>query len=121
MGFTYHEHIVPAMAILTVDDGAGLFKGNQENFIDLIRTGQQHGLLVYVVTAKEFSLSVPHLNGFQYNFLNSKWYRTSVPAPKVVYNRVPYRSQEQLPEVQQAIQACMKSSSVKLFNPCFFQ
>ncbi|NEW07781.1 YheC/YheD family protein [Paenibacillus sp. SYP-B3998] len=121
MGFTLHnknEH--PTLAILTVKDSKRIFRGNLDNFIDLIRTGERLGLDVYVVTTTEFNLTASQLNGYRYDFDKKKWRRDLVPSPHVVYNRIPYRKMEMKPEVQQTIQACNRSSSVHLFNSSFF-
>ncbi|SDN21889.1 YheC/D like ATP-grasp [Paenibacillus sp. yr247] len=121
MGFFLHERgPKPTLAILTVKDNNRVFRGNLDNFLDLIQTGEQLGVDVYVVTTNDFNLSSPQIFGYRFNPEIKKWSRELVPAPQVVYNRIPYRKMEMQPEVQQTIQACNRSSSVQLFNPSFF-
>lgn len=121
MGFFLHERgQKPTLAILTVKDSKRVFRGNLDNFVDLIQTGERLGVDVYVVTTKDFSLSSSELFGYRYRTDSKKWSRELVPAPQVIYNRIPYRMMEMKPEVQQTIQACNRSSSVQLFNPSFF-
>ncbi|WP_261302109.1 YheC/YheD family endospore coat-associated protein [Paenibacillus andongensis] len=121
MGFFLHEiRQKPTLAILTVKDSNRVFRGNLDNFKDLIQTGERLGVDVYIVTAKDFNLSSPEIYGYRFNEETKKWSRELVPAPQVVYNRIPYRKMEMKPEVQQTIQSCNRSTSVQLFNPSFF-
>jgi len=121
MGFALHERGHKAtLAILTVKDSKRVFRGNLNNFLDLIRTGNRLGMDVYVVTTNDFSLSSAHVQGYRYDFDKKKWSRELVPSPQVIYNRIPYRKMEMRPEIQQTLQACNRSSAVQLFNPSFF-
>ncbi|MFD0692481.1 YheC/YheD family protein [Paenibacillus sp. GCM10027628] len=121
MSFSLHEFgRKPTLAILTVKDNKRVFRGNLDNFLDLIRTGDRLGVDVYVVTTSDFSLSTPQIKGYRYDFIQKKWRREPVPSPEVIYNRIPYRKMEMRPEVQQTIQACNRSGTVHLFNPSFF-
>ncbi|WNR43369.1 YheC/YheD family endospore coat-associated protein [Paenibacillus roseipurpureus] len=121
MSFTLHttKHR-PTLAILTVKDSSRVFRGNLNNFLDLIRTGERYGLDVYVVTAKDFQISSTEMYGYRFHEGTKQWSRELVPAPQVVYNRIPYRKMEMRPEVQQTIQACRRSTSIHFFNPSFF-
>ncbi|NQX68018.1 YheC/YheD family protein [Paenibacillus alba] len=121
MAVTLHDKgLKPTLGILTVKDSNRVFRGNLHNFLDLIQTGERLGVDVYVVTTKDFNLSGSEIYGYRYHTQTKKWSRELVPAPQVVYNRIPYRKMEMKPDVQQAIQACNRSSSVQLFNPSFF-
>ena len=110
----------PTMAILTYSDEKRLFRGNQENFIDLIRTGEEKGVQVYVMTTSNFKLTGKSAVGFTYNFQTKSWKKELLPLPHVIYNRIPYRKFELLPEVQQIMQTCMKHAHIQFFNPAFF-
>ncbi|MCS7463633.1 YheC/YheD family protein [Paenibacillus doosanensis] len=110
----------PTMAILTYSDDKRVFRGNQENFIDLIRTGEEKGVLVYVMTTSDFKLTGDKAVGYSYNFTSKKWKKGLLPMPHVIYNRIPYRKFELLPEVQQVMQTCMKHGQIRFFNPAFF-
>jgi hypothetical protein len=121
MGFFLHEiGQKPTLAILTVKDSNRVFRGNLDNFLDLIQTGERLGVDVYVVTTKDFNLADSEIYGYRFDAQTKKWSRELVPAPNVVYNRIPYRKMEMKPEVQQTIQACNRSTSIELFNPSFF-
>lgn len=43
----------PVIAILTTSDRLKQFRGNRNNFRDIIRTGKEMGYLVYVVTVRD--------------------------------------------------------------------
>lgn len=98
----------PTLAILTYADEKRPFRGNQENFIDLIRMGEERGVLVYVMTTADFKLSQENAVGYRYHTETQSWIRELLPMPHVIYNRIPYRKFELLPEVQQVIQACLR-------------
>ncbi|WP_438447535.1 YheC/YheD family endospore coat-associated protein [Gorillibacterium sp. sgz5001074] len=108
------------IAILTMDDDERPFRGNHRNFIDLIHAGREQGATVYVTRVKDLKLGQKKINGFLYQTETRTWSQTMVPFPQVVYNRIPNRKDEQSPEVQQVIKACMKHSKLKMFNPSFF-
>jgi hypothetical protein len=108
------------MAILTYADEKRVFRGNQENFIDLIRTGEENGVHVYVMTTADFKLTGNTVVGYTYNQQTKKWNRELLPLPHVIYNRIPYRKFELLPEVQQIIHTCMRHGQIRFFNPSFF-
>ncbi|SDC08150.1 YheC/D like ATP-grasp [Paenibacillus sp. UNCCL117] len=110
----------PTLAILTYADEKRVFRGNQENFIDLIRAGEERGVLVYVMTTADFKLSGKQAVGYRYRAATKSWKRELLPMPHVIYNRIPYRKFEVLPEVQQVIQTCLRHSRVRFFNPSFF-
>jgi hypothetical protein len=110
----------PVIAILTVADKQRVFRGDKRNFTDIIRTGEELGAQVYVVTASDLKLAGGQILAYCYQTADKKWNRQLVPQPHVIYNRVPYRKLEMLPEVQQTIQSCLKSRGVQLFNPSFF-
>lgn len=108
------------IAILTMDDDTRPFSGNHQNFIDLIKVGRERGALVYVTRAKDLKLGQKRINGFLYHSESRTWSQVLVPFPHVVYNRIPNRKDEQKPEVQQLLKACLRHSKLKLFNPSFF-
>jgi hypothetical protein len=110
----------PIFAILTIADMQRMFLGNKLNFIDIIRIGEELGAQVYVVTTADLKLTGDAFPGYCYDLQSKKWQHRLVPMPHVIYNRVPDRKLEMQPEVQQTIQSCLKSRSVQLFNPAFF-
>ncbi|GGG74861.1 YheC/YheD family endospore coat-associated protein [Paenibacillus radicis (ex Gao et al. 2016)] len=110
----------PVLAILTIDDELQLFRGNRSNFADLIRTGQQYGFIVYVLTAKNLFLSRSSLKGYVYDEAGEVWHQRLMPFPDIIYNRIPLREDEMQKSVRNKITACTKDPRVKLFNPSFF-
>jgi hypothetical protein len=110
----------PVVAVLTYDDGKRIFRGNKENFIALMKTGAELGVHMYVTSTSDFKLADSKITGYMYDSHKRKWIKGPQPVPHVVYNRIPFRKFELLPEVQQTLQMCMKSNQVQLFNPTFF-
>ncbi|MFD0679595.1 MULTISPECIES: YheC/YheD family endospore coat-associated protein [unclassified Paenibacillus] len=110
----------PTLAILTYADETRVFRGNKENFVDLIRVGEERGVTVYVVTTSDFKLTDQTMVGYSYNFQTKTWKKGQQPLPHVVYNRIPYRKFELLPDVQLIIQTCMRHGQIRFFNPSFF-
>ncbi|WP_425517482.1 YheC/YheD family protein [Paenibacillus agaridevorans] len=111
---------VPVLAILTVDEPGGGFRGNRSNFADLIRTGQAMGFVVYVLTVKELLLHRNKLRGFVFHKEIGQWQKALLPFPDIIYNRIPQREDEMQPAVRQKILDCRRHSRVTLFNPSFF-
>ncbi|GAB6988464.1 YheC/YheD family endospore coat-associated protein [Paenibacillus pini] len=107
------------VAILTMPDACGYFRGNQANFRDIIRTGQEMGFLVYVVTAKDLKLTEETVVGYSLNHENM-WEQQSFPLPHVIYNRIPQREDELKPNVRRKIKECLLHPSIELYNPHFF-
>lgn len=108
------------MAILTIEDDVQFFRGNRNNFADLIRTGQSMGFIVYVLTVRDLLLTRSSLKGFTFNADNDSWQQHLFPFPDIIYNRIPQREDEELPLVRLKIDACHNHPHVKLFNPSFF-
>lgn len=110
----------PVFAILTIDDDVQLFRGNRNNFADLLKTGKELGFTVYVVTVSQLKLSKPRVAGYTFVEETQTWQKGWFPLPNVIYNRVPMREDETLPSVRRKIAACLKHPNIKLFNPAFF-
>lgn len=121
MSLTTQETVLrPAIAILTMPDEQRFFRGNSANFIDLIETGKELGMFVYVLTTTDLKLGNAKLIGYVYNAEDNTWVRSLVPRPRVIYNRIPTRQDELEPETHQAILNSLKHPSIRLFNPFFF-
>jgi hypothetical protein len=108
------------VAILTTDCDQREFRGNRLNFADLIRTGEEMGVFVYVTTPRYLKMNQPRTVGYRYDTKNKSWHMGQFPFPRIIYNRVPYRKHEMRPEVQETLQACIRNKSIKMFNPSFF-
>lgn len=108
------------MAILTMDDSEKGFRGNRNNFIDIIEAGKHARVLVYVTTTTHLKLHAKKIIGYTYNTENRIWDRRYFRLPDVVYNRIPFREDEWIPEVQHKISECMNHPHIRLFNSSFF-
>lgn len=110
----------PLIGILTVEDEHNQFRGNRDNFIDIIQKGRELGLEVIVLTPVDLKLHHQRVYGYRYDARQKSWKRQIFPLPRVIYNRIPNRDDEMRPEVQQVIKACMMHPHIQLFNPAFF-
>lgn len=109
----------PILAILTMDDNKQYFRGNIENFIDIIKTGRKFGFTVYLVTVRDLNLQAKRVSGYCYQD-NNVWVLKWFPLPDIIYNRIPLREDENLPIVRHKIKEIISCPSIHLFNPYFF-
>ncbi len=107
-------------AILTMHDDQKLFLGNRDNFIDIIKTGAQQDVDIYVVTAKDLKLNESQIIAYRYDFNSELWVQQRIPLPKIIYNRIPFRKHELQPDIQKLIQRCLKHRAIRFYNPHFF-
>ncbi|XEC96450.1 YheC/YheD family protein [Paenibacillus tarimensis] len=110
----------PVMAILTVEDDLQFFRGNRENFADLLQKGGELGFTTYVVTVKQLNLAKKRVKGFTFSKETQTWHNKLFPLPDVVYNRIPQREDEIQPIVKRKLAALVKHPRIRLFNPAFF-
>lgn len=108
------------IAILAMHDDLKPFRGNSQNFVDLIDTGHQHGVQIYVVTPRDLKMKRRTINGYTYDKQTGTWVRKQIARPSVIYNRLPYRKDELDPEVQEVIRQCMEHPRIRFYNPSFF-
>lgn len=111
----------PFFAILTSTGSKG-FRGNQNNFRDIILTGRRLGVTVYVLTPKGFRNSRSEVNGFLLDSRHraTRWVPATLPMPDIVYNRIPTRFLERQPAEQKAIHFFDEHPDIHLFNHGFF-
>ncbi|WP_068786529.1 YheC/YheD family endospore coat-associated protein [Paenibacillus phocaensis] len=110
----------PVVAVLTVDDNDRLFRGNRNNFRDLVKTGQELDCPVYIVTARDLKLGAKRVQGYLFHSEEKTWKKHWFPLPDVIYNRIPLREDERKPEVRRKIEEVLQHESIQLFNPFFF-
>lgn len=108
------------IGILTMSDDENDFRGNRQNFIDIINAGNELKMDVYVIAHKDLNVNHSKIYGYKYKTDQKSWKREIVPLPQVIYNRIPNRNDEFNPDVQQTIKECIKHPGIKLFNPSFF-
>lgn len=111
----------PFIAILTSAGSQG-FRGNRENFRDIIQTGRRLGVTVYVLTPEGLQGSRSLVRGYLLDQRrgSTRWVRATLPTPDVVYNRIPSRWSEQQAPEQRALRFFSKHPGIHLFNPGFF-
>ena len=63
----HNDKSMPIFGILTVADEERQFRGNRNNFIDIIRTGREAGIDVYVVTVSDLNLARRTAVGYRYD------------------------------------------------------
>jgi hypothetical protein len=109
-----------SIAILT-SDRRKPFAGNHQNFADLIEMGKKLGIQVFVLTPSGLSADQSTVQGYLLQRAKPipTFRAARLPWPKVVYNRVPYRSDEQSAPVIRAIKLCQQRN-IPIFNPHFF-
>ncbi|MGG4094372.1 YheC/YheD family protein [Paenibacillus lautus] len=109
----------PVVAILTMHDTHTMFRGNRQNFQEIIKTGKDMGFMVYVVTVRDLKLDTGTVKGYILNNDHS-WEQRPCPLPQVIYNRIPYREDEALPWVRRKIKECQDHPHIDIYNPHFF-
>jgi len=114
------QQAAKVVAILAMHDDLRPFRGNAQNFADLIETGNRHGLHIYVVTPRDLQLRRRHIFGYTYDQATGDWVRRQIPRPVVIYNRIPTRQDENDPQVQEVIRQCMEHPHIHFYNPSFF-
>ncbi|WP_051271551.1 YheC/YheD family protein [Shimazuella kribbensis] len=110
----------PFVAILTSDNRKP-FAGNHRNFADLIQMGRCTGITVYVLTPKGILEDKSYVHGYLLEEIKPipKFRKAILPTPDAVYNRIPYRQDEQSVAVLNAVQY-LKRKNIPMFNPHFF-
>src|SRR5690554_1399080 len=100
MNLDMSDHVAypVVLAVLTMDDTEKGFRGNRSNFIDIIEAGKRAKILVYVTTTSHLKLHAKKIIGFSYNTVNRTWDRRYYRLPDVVYNRIPFREDEWIPD-----------------------
>ncbi|PDO09685.1 MAG: endospore coat-associated protein [Candidatus Reconcilbacillus cellulovorans] len=110
----------PTVGILTMHDEVCGFRGNRNNFVDLIRTGNRMGVRIVVVTERDYRPFAANITCHVYDEATGTWKTEQLPPPAVVYNRIPSRKDEAQPEVSKLIREVLRDKRVHLFNPFFF-
>ncbi|HJV44943.1 MAG TPA: YheC/YheD family protein [Bacillota bacterium] len=110
----------PFLGILTVSRGAD-FKGNKNNFIDIIQAAKEFGAFVFVFTVEEINWNTGTTGAFFYHEGKKEWiHLKDLPLPNVVYNRIPYREDEQKQYVHNALNRLQNIPELHLYNSQFF-
>lgn len=110
----------PIVGILTVlRRGTDTFRGNKNNFRDIIEMGRRVGMTVVVFTPEGLKDDDTMDCYVLTDTRKRVWKRVVLPLPAVVYNRVPDREAERDPAVIQAKKQ-LAEHGIPMFNPQFF-
>lgn len=108
----------PIVGIFTINGPNG-FKGNKNNYKSIIQMGMKTGVFVYVFTAKSIDMVNKTVKAYIFLPQQKKWIIKTMPLPDVVYNRIPYRRDEEKPIVKEAVNF-LNNENIPFFNPYFF-
>lgn len=108
------------IAILTTHDSSRMFRGNRQNFQEIIKAGKDMGYLVYVVTVRDLKLHSQMIKGYTPSSDHHSWEQRMFPLPQVIYNRIPNREDEMKPQVRKKIKECLRHPNLDIYNPYFF-
>ncbi len=108
----------PIVGILTVTGKQG-FKGNRNNFQDIIKFGMKYGVLVYLFTVEDINKEDKSIKAFLYLPNKNRWIKRIMPLPDVVYNRIPFRLDENRHIVNETF-FYLNEEGIPFFNPRFF-
>lgn len=111
--------IGPIIGILTVGEGLA-FRGNRDNFRDIILCGNKLGALVYVFTPGGIDWQKKIVRGMLFDDKQNTWLEATLPFPQVVYNRIPTRKWEKQSDVSQTLEQLSQVKNLTLFNISFF-
>ncbi|MGZ9583247.1 YheC/YheD family endospore coat-associated protein [Paenibacillus marinisediminis] len=115
-----NQQPLPIVAILTIDDNKEYFRGNRDNFADIITTGNEMGYTVYIVTIKDLKLNSKRVIGYRYDPDSNVWQQEWFPLPQVIYNRIPMREDEIQPAVRNKLNEILIHPHIRMYNPFFF-
>lgn len=118
LGFTVKargKRIGPIVGILTTPGGA-TFAGNRKTFRHIHRALQRFGGILFVFTPQ--TTKHGQVKGFVFHDEKHRWVRATLPYPDVIYNRIPFREDED-EETVQAFLKRLQSSKTPYFNSGF--
>ncbi|MBO8171896.1 MAG: YheC/YheD family protein [Bacillaceae bacterium] len=114
--------IGPVIGILTTGIGRGTSRPESPRvgfFKHLLTAQQGEGAYYFLFTPHDVNWQSKSVNGF---FLDptTGWKRRLVAFPDVIYNRIPNRSTESTPAIQQFKRNVKLYTRARMFNPNFF-
>ncbi|MEY4480787.1 MAG: hypothetical protein RLZZ267_1465 [Bacillota bacterium] len=118
MHMVNHERI--AIGILTMGDRLKGFRGNRSRFREWCMYGSKVGFDVFVIPHDGIDLSRMTVRAYRYVPTRGTWLEQFIDRPKIIYNRIPNRQDEQLVEVKRLLRSLARNKEVSLFNPRFF-
>lgn len=112
------EQVLLGLLTATSDSDRRLLGAQTISFKGLSEAGLKAGVRVLVFRPEDMDDDPGRIWGFIYDRRSRRWQRVVTRLPDVVYNRVPSRSLEQRPDVQQALHR-LRRAGVPVFNPGF--
>ncbi|MHB8170378.1 MAG: YheC/YheD family endospore coat-associated protein [Thermincolia bacterium] len=112
--FTYRDELSQLNPGLPYGPQTGSFKS-------LILTGTRLNALVFVFTPSDIDWETRTIKGKTYVSEKGRgaWETQNFPLPDVIYDRIPTRTDEGRPEVQEAKERLQEISYINYFNPHF--
>ncbi len=87
---------------------------------ELIECCNERGLIAFVFFIEEFDIRKNTVEGLTISNKQSHWIKRQFPLPDIVYNRIPYRSIENMSNHKKAIEFLQNSDKTYYFNSRFF-
>ncbi|MGO4887511.1 YheC/YheD family protein [Anaerobacillus sp. MEB173] len=112
-----HKKAGPLIGILTSKRCKKTFAGNRKTFRRIHYALKENGGISFVFTPE--GIKPNQINGYLFDETNRKWLECVFPFPDLVYNRIPYRKDEQTSQMKQTFQ-WLQNHSIPFFNPHFF-
>lgn len=109
------KRVGPLVGILTSKKGT-TFTGNRTTFHRIHRALGNRGGIVFVFTPE--GVKRDGINAFVFNENRRSWVKTQLPYPDVVYNRIPFRDDENTP-VARSLLKHLTSLGIPYFNSGF--
>ncbi|MDQ0153724.1 YheC/YheD family endospore coat-associated protein [Robertmurraya andreesenii] len=111
-----HRNLGPLITILGGQAQQQSVIGNVALFKQLQQRVHDNGGIAVVTTAE--LIRETRVDGYLFVPRENQWIEVQIPYPHIVFNRVPFRKQEQSKPFQAAIEAFKKRGSL-IFNPSF--
>jgi glutathione synthase/RimK-type ligase-like ATP-grasp enzyme len=106
------------IGLLTCARPGKAFIGNIETFERLSAVLQEMGAVVFVFTPE--CISTDSVRGYMYLSKSNQWKSSSFRYPDFVYNRIPFRKDEESEAVQKTFE-WLGENGIRYFNRRFFQ
>jgi hypothetical protein len=113
-----HERIV--VGILTMGDAAKGFRGNRSRFREWSVYGGKAGFDVVVIPHDGIDLNRSTVRIYRYVPGRGTWIEQIIDRPRIIYNRIPNREDEQSIEVRRLLRGLVRMREISLFNRRFF-
>ncbi|MEX3714867.1 YheC/YheD family protein [Cytobacillus horneckiae] len=107
----------PIIGILTSKGRKESFAGNGPLFLSLQKEVQKNNGLTIIFTSDDI-INERSISGFVFMQNQNKWVAVTAPLPHIVYNRIPFRRDENTDSFRKA-RAFFSKNEIPFFNPNF--